>query len=153
MVKEMIGFKLNDLMEKNTENAGLKWKQRRYNEEPKEDFKKLERINLLKGISNDWCKILKIQCRLCPECINTPNSGIMNEYHMKTFHYIDVIPYQIAWDDIKYYHDYQMRLLKKKKNITARLNRSVFVKHWDDTLRKVKEDTEQKLHSFLVRST
>ena len=149
LVTDMIGVLLADMVTINYENAQIKWILRK-DPEKSYSLKKPRRFNFLKGISNDWCSILKMQCKLCPMCINTPNNGTMNEHHMETIHEIEMTPYKTVWNEIKWYYLEKLKEIEKKKDITKRLRRDDFINYWNEMLSKIKEDTEKKLHDFLV---
>jgi len=56
------------------------------------------KLNLLKGVPNTWCKILKIQNSLCPRCIKF--GKIRTSWHLKYAHGILVDNVKNIWREI-----------------------------------------------------
>ena len=152
LVHEMIGTNFEELVHMNTINALIKWDTRRKKIEVDEKIQKAHTVNLLKGISNEWCNILRLQCRICPKCIKTSQPAIMNSTHMQK-HGIEYISYQEIWEDIKDYHSAQKERTQQKGNFTARLDRRKFLERWSEPLRRARELMEEKLDGFLTRRT
>ena len=147
LVDKMIGTHLADIVVTNSTNANLKWDYRKNREEELLGIQKPQSFNFLKGISNDWCSIVRMQYRLCPICIKTPNCNLMNKYHMATVHNIRLAPCKEIWNEImKFYLD---QLKKKERDVKYKLRRDIFIKNWTEVLKKLKEDTETKLQEFL----
>ena len=72
LIDNMIGVHLTDIIVANSENSRLKWMIRKKEElQEDEKFIKVKKYNFLKGISNDWFQILKIQCKLYLVCLNS----------------------------------------------------------------------------------
>ena len=95
LVNEMIGQHISIIRHYKVENALEKWKARKERRDP--ITQKPECTNLLRGIPNDWCEILRQQFKLCPTC----RTCTRNAFHMKTKHDIELISYKDIWDDIK----------------------------------------------------
>ena len=116
LVDKMIGTHLADIVVTNSTNANLKWDYRKNREEELLGIQKPQSFNFLKGISNDWCSIVRMQYRLCPVCIKTPNCNVMNKCHMETVHNIRLAPCKEVWNEImKFYLDQ----LKKRKETSS----------------------------------
>ncbi|HRP36352.1 MAG TPA: reverse transcriptase domain-containing protein [Candidatus Dojkabacteria bacterium] len=151
IVLAMIGKDLLTMGDVNHINAGKKWEMRKA--ENKDDFKflKLEGLNLLKGISNDWCTILRLQCRLCPRCGTKPRGYIMSSRHMEEVHGIEVVSCMEIWKEIEKFHLYQIDKLKnkKKKKFGERLKRKVFQEKWGEFLKEIRVDMEGKFNEFI----
>ena len=147
----MIGTDLCEIVKLNSANAKIKWEYRKNREKSLlGDLDKPKSYNFLKGISNDWCSILRMQYRLCPTCIKTPNCNVMNEGHMETVHNITVAPCKEIFNAIMSFYFYQVK--KKEADIKYKLQRNIFTKNWTEVLKKLKEDMEAKLHNFIVRT-
>ena len=145
----MIGTDLREIVKINTENALIKWEYRKNRERSLLDgLQKPQSLNPLKGISNDLCSIIKMQYRLCPICIKTPNRSVMNVRHMEVVHNINIIScYEIMNQITNFYLN---QLQKKEKDNKYKIRREIFTKMWTDVLKEIKEDLEAKLHNFLV---
>ena len=70
LVWSMIGDDVNETRRRMNFNAAEKWNARKEQREP-ELIPKIQYPNYLKGIPNEWCQILKQQCRLCQICKNS----------------------------------------------------------------------------------
>ena len=149
LVYWMIGTDLREIVKINTENAWIKWEYRKNRERSLLDgLQKPQSLNPLKGISNDLCSIIKMQYRLCPICIKTPNRSVMNVRHMEVVHNINIIScYEIMNQITNYYLN---QLQKKEKDNKYKIRREIFTKMWTDVLKEIKEDLESKMHNFLV---
>src|SRR5688572_26170802 len=97
----MIGIDIQGLIEANANNAKQKWKLRTEGEKP--ELQHSSSINLLKGIPNEWCIILRQQFGKGTIC----GRGRGNEKHMEEIHKIDIIPYDLIWEDIKNFYNRQ----------------------------------------------
>ena len=147
----MIGTDLREIVKINAENAQIKWEYRKNRERSLLDsLQKLQSLNPLKGISNDWCSIIKMQYRLCPTCIKTSNRSVMNARHMEVIHNINVLPCFKILNEIINFYIYQLK--KKEKDNKYKIRREIFTKEWTEILKEIKEDLEAKLHNFLVRT-
>lgn len=141
LVGEMIGTDIDELIETYAKNATEKWLARK----ERRDFTtaKSVSINLLKGISNDWCTILKQQFGLCYICRNS----IKSAKHMELVHQTEILSYQDIWEDIKNYFIHKLEELKKikKKHPFAKLSRTSFITKWKPLLKKAKDEFQKRL--------
>lgn len=149
LVWDMIGDNYNEIMRRNRDNSLEKWFARRERRvaiiEPKIKYN-----NYLKGIPNEWCEILKQQCRLCIKCKNSTK----NAPHMSLRHNIEIENYKEIWENIKEYHEGELEKLEKKKARSiseTRLKRATFLKYWRPVLKALKEDTETKYQTVFLR--
>ena len=151
LVYAMIGTDLCEIVKLNSANAKIKWKYRKNRDRSLlGDLKKPESYNFLKGISSDWCSIIRMQYRLCPACIRTPNCNVMNESHMETVHNITVTPCKKIFDEVMRFYLYHLK--KKETDAKHKLLRNIFIKNWTEVLKQLKEDMESKLHNLIVRA-
>ena len=152
LIDNMIGVHLTDIIVANSENSEIKWMIRK-KEKLREDqkFVKVKKYNFLKGISNDWCHILKIQCRLCPVCLKSGNTSTMNSYHMAEHHNIRFCCYKEMWDEIKEYYLKKLEKVKKQGPLT-RLKREIFKNRWTRALKQAKEEIQDMMRNHLVRN-
>jgi hypothetical protein len=151
LVERMIGIDFEFLVRVRFTNACNKWEQRKKGGEM--GFFKLWSVNPLKGISNDWCSILKLQCRLCPQCGKKQNAQLMSSKHMEEVHKVKVIPCEEIWEAIEGFYNWEKEKCEKKNDITAHLDRKVFQKKWGKTLKEIREDMEGKYKGFWARES
>jgi hypothetical protein len=146
LVDEMIGINIFEIQEINAQNSARKWQARRDKTElelmPKPKVK-----DYLRGISNDWCQILKHQCSLCPIC----QDSTKNANHMDEKHNIEILSYKILWEEIKEFHDKKVEE-QKKKNKIMKVKRQIFLEHWSGILTKVKEMEEERMKQLYIRN-
>ena len=146
VVSEMIGRDFVDLINTNLLNAKEKWTARMERRDP--ITVRPSSINYLKGVSNDWCEIIRQQCRLCQICRNSTR----NSNHMERVHNVDILSFKDIWDDIKGYNLRKMEELKKKKkkDFKAKFGRKNFIEFWKQRLHDARELFQEKLDGISI---
>jgi hypothetical protein len=88
LVDEMINSDLEETAQTLVEECKKQWGQRKINEsvDPKKRQKK--QLNLLRGVPNTWCKLLKMQFIPCPKCRTT--GVVCSKWHLRDVHGVDV---------------------------------------------------------------
>jgi hypothetical protein len=147
LVAEMIGTDVEELVRTNALDSEEKWEARKERRKA-ELAERTERKNYLKGIPNDWCEILKLQCKVCLIC----KKGIRNEEHMETYHNIDVFDYKEIWASIKRYYDWAEEAQRKKKTI-LKAKRVQYLEYWKHRLKGLREDTENKFRLCYIKTS
>jgi len=148
LVAEMLGLNFEELVQLNCINSGEKWEARK-ERRPPDLIQRTEFYNYLKGIPNEWCHILRQQCRVCPICKN----GIRNEYHMETFHNTEIYNYKTLWTDIKRTHEAFVMEQRKKKSSIFKVKRTKFLEYWKPRLHALVEDTTNKFKLIYIRAS
>jgi len=143
LVKEMIGDDYIEIIGRNRDNSLEKWNARKERRKP-ELQSNVSYTNYLKGIPNEWCEILRQQCRLCMVC----KTSTRNAVHMNLYHNVEIKCYKEIWICIKEYHEAEVEKLEERKrknrDIIERLRRKTFIRYWRPILQAIREDTENK---------
>ena len=124
LVGEMMGINFEELVQLNCINSEEKWEARK-ERRPPDLIRRTEIYNYMRGIPNEWCLILRQQCRICSICKNTTR----NQYHMEAAHQIEIYSYKDLWEDIKRTHE-AMEKKYKKKNPLSSVPRTEFLEFW-----------------------
>jgi len=128
------------------EDAKNKWNLRKEKKELPYDRQKPINLNILRGISNDWCAILRMQCRPCHVC----KEGVMNAEHLGEKHLISITSYKQIWEGIKTFLERQLRILQRsKKTLRKWPKREIFIKYWSPILKEIREQMEEKYRSLV----
>ena len=100
----------------------------------------------MKRDTNEWCQILKQQCRLCQICKNSNR----NAQHMKEHHQVEIPSYKEIWKAIERQHEIEQGKHDKKKTI-MKLKREIFLKFWKPILKSFKEEIDEKFTKLYYR--
>lgn len=149
LVNEMIGIDLLKTASRSTWNSLFKWEARiKKTTENIELEEKPKIINYLRGIPNEWCQILKQQCRLCHIC----KKSNMNAKHMEEQHKIDIICHQFTWEAIKQEYDRRQRKQEKKGGLEAlkKIPRKDLYEEWKERLVKIHAYNNKELKSVYI---
>lgn len=151
LINEMIGIDFSKYACRTYVNATKKWYKRR--DMPLEDAelnKKEPVINYLRGIPNEWCKILKQQCRVCNFC---SEKTICNSHHLLHIHDLSIFCYKRVWLEIKVYND-KKRSNMKKSGLKAlkKINKQEVMEHWKPILKKGLEFNNRQILSILKKT-
>lgn len=96
LTNEMIGWNLQDDILRNTSICMEKWAAR-LQRVPPAQFSKNSRVNSLRAVPNEWCKVCKIRCTPCPLCAHQACSP----QHLYWAHGIYIAPIEDLWNDLK----------------------------------------------------
>ena len=140
IIEEMIWIDVDELVNLNCENSARKWYARWNRTEP-EVLPRTERKNYLKGVPNEWCTILKLQCSLCQKC----KKSTRNPLHMELEHGVDIPPYKDIWEWIKEFYDSETEK-QKRKNQIMKVKRGVFLTKWKKELPRMIEFIQEKFN-------
>ena len=145
IVSEMIGIDFIKKASRSAWNAIWRWggrMERNTQDIEQEDKEKV--INYLRGVPNEWCKILKQQFSMCRICTKEPSR--QNFYHMEKTHNSRIYNYKDIWAEIKKHHENKMSKQKKKAGLEAikKISRTELLTYWKPILSECYQHNEEE---------
>ena len=99
LVEEMMACNLKRIAQHSVTESKKQWDQRKKGIEVNRRKILPKKPNMLRGVPNIWCSILKLQTIICPKCKKA--NMLSTSWHMKYAHGINTVNIRKIWNEIR----------------------------------------------------